>query len=172
MSQLELSDVRQVEVFFTVILSAVQSSSTIFIIGNGGSLSIAQHAICDFMKGASGIKGQVRCVDLSSPSILSAYGNDLGYSEVFSQQIKLLGKANDLLIIVSSSGNSENILGAAIQAKSLGLRTFALVGFDNPSVIKYVDDFIWVKNSNYGIVEDIHMSILHSVSQRLRIELN
>ena len=154
-----------------LVFKVSQEGGFIYIVGNGGSASIAQHAICDFTKGASGKNGKIKSVDLTSVATITAYANDSNYSEIYASQINTICSSKDLLILVSSSGNSPNIISAAKTAKKLDIQTFALVGFEAPSVCEYVNDYIWVKSTNYGIVEDVHMSILHSVSQKLRLLL-
>ncbi len=162
---------KMIDSLTNLVFKVSQEGGFIYIIGNGGSAAIAQHAICDFTKGASGKNGKIKSVDLTSVATITAYANDGDYSEIYTSQINTICSSKDLVILVSSSGNSPNIISAAKAAKNLNVRTFALVGFEAPSVCKYVNDHIWVKSNNYGVVEDVHMSILHSVSQKLRLLL-
>ena len=150
--------------------NTIISKKNIFTCGNGGSSSIADHFVCDFVKGTSSdtnLKPQFFSLSSNMP-ILSAIANDINYSEIFSYQLEKYGSKNDLLILISSSGNSKNIISAIKKAKKLGIKTISLVGFKGGEAKKISDLSLHVNISNYGIVEDIHQSLMHIISQFIR----
>lgn len=144
----------------------------VVVFGNGGSAAIADHFCCDFVKGVrTDTNLTPRCTSLASNGpLVSALANDINYNQVFSEQI--LYHNPSLAIAVSSSGNSKNILNALQIARGSNIKTVALVGFDGGEVLKTnaADAIIHVKADNYGIVEDCHMMILHSLIQKIRRE--
>jgi D-sedoheptulose 7-phosphate isomerase len=133
----------------------------VFLAGNGGSAAITEHMACDLGKMAG-----LRCHALSSNSALvTALGNDLGYTSVFEEQVKRLGRKGDLLILVSSSGESLNVVKAALAAMTLKMKVLSLTGFDNENALTWVSDVsLHVPAKSYQIVEDLHQSILHSLA--------
>ena len=146
-------------------------NNTICIFGNGGSAAIADHFVTDFVKGVRhDTKKLTSAISLSSnASLLTAIANDYGYDEIFSKQIEY--ENTDLLAIaVSSSGNSPNILKALETTIKLGIPSIALVGFDGGKVLRnnMAETIIHVAVDNYGVVEDCHMMILHSLVQNIR----
>jgi D-sedoheptulose 7-phosphate isomerase len=147
----------------------------VFIIGNGGSSSTASHMTCDLQKGILGSDAHIKeysgvrvsCLTDNVP-LMSAWANDYGYDYVFSRQLFSLGRKGDLLIVISASGNSKNILEAISQAKKMGIKTFGLLGFTGGTAKEVVDDYIYIKSNSYGIVEDAHMIIGHIVTELLK----
>ncbi len=144
----------------------------IFICGNGGSASISNHFLCDHQKGIStDTKLLPGIISLSTNiEIITAISNDMSYDQIFSFQLSRLAKPGDGLITISSSGNSKNIISAIKWAKSNNVVTISLNGFDGGYAKKKSDISINVPSSNYGIVEDIHQSIMHIISQSLRMK--
>jgi len=147
----------------------------VFVFGNGGSAAIAEHFTVDYNKGIwQDTKINTRAISLvSNVSLLTALANDTNYAFVFSKQIDSYNpNGNGLAIAISSSGNSPNILNGLEAAKRNNIKSIALVGFDGGNVKSnnLADVIIHVKKYNYGIVEDTHMVILHSIIQKLRLE--
>ena len=140
----------------------LMGSKRIFVGGNGGSSAIADHLACDFEKGASR-----PVVNLSSrPALLSAIANDYGYEFTLSWQLAAAKvDAWDTVILISSSGNSPNILEAAKYAKSQGAKILGLTGFTGGGLKKMSDVSLHVEVNNYGIVEDAHQAIMHILAQ-------
>ena len=150
---------------------ASQKKNRIFSIGNGGSSAISDHLCCDFTKGTS-----IQSIpDLSTYSLgcnsalTTAISNDIGYDYVFSQQIKYHGSKGDILIAISSSGNSKNIVNAIEKAKELEMIVIGLCGFSGGKMIKLVDYCLHTPAYNYGIVEDCHQALMHIIAQILRM---
>ncbi len=139
----------------------------IFTVGNGGSHAIADHLACDFVKGSyKSEKQRFKVIPLGSLTALnSAAANDFGHDKSFSKLIEFLGEENGLLIAISSSGNSQNIIEAVNFNRSRGGRTIGLSGFDGGKLKEISDASIHVDANNYGIVEDSHQSIMHIFSQ-------
>ena len=160
-----LVDVDEKNLFdFVELLNSVGTSGRkIFLAGNGGSASIAEHAACDLTKGTFfENKFRISAVSLSSNlSLITAISNDFSYEEVYSFQLETMAKDGDALLLISSSGNSLNIVKAADKAKTLGVRTVGLTGFDGGILRERVDISFHVNSNHYGLVEDTHMSLIH-----------
>jgi D-sedoheptulose 7-phosphate isomerase/D-glycero-D-manno-heptose 1,7-bisphosphate phosphatase len=105
----------------------------------------------------------------SNMSLLTAIANDIGYEKVFSYQLNMKANEGDVLVVVSSSGNSLNIIDALRCAKLKKLSTIALVGFDGGQALNLADIGLHVKNNNYGVVEDAHQAIMHIMAQAIRL---
>jgi D-sedoheptulose 7-phosphate isomerase/D-glycero-D-manno-heptose 1,7-bisphosphate phosphatase len=145
----------------------------IFVCGNGGSASIAEHFSCDHSKGvrmdAKSLRPNVVSL-ASNMATITAIGNDLGYDKIFSKQLEFSNASqDDILIVVSSSGNSPNIIRALEQAHECDLFTIALVGFDGGKAGQMANVTVHVNSDNYGVVEDCHQIIMHSWAQALRV---
>tara|TARA_B110000090_G_scaffold210096_1_gene270029 strand:- start:3873 stop:4496 length:624 start_codon:yes stop_codon:yes gene_type:complete len=152
--------------------SAIKRNSTIYTCGNGGSSSIAEHFVCDFLKGAStGTSIQPIIHSLSSnTATVTAVANDIGYDDIFSFQLDKYGKDGDILLCVSSSGNSPNIIKALSMAKSKNIESISFVGFIGGQAKNISDNCIHIPNKNYGIVEDVHHSLMHMLAQYIRLK--
>lgn len=147
------------------IYKSIIKKSNIFICGNGGSWSIANHALCDFNKNLylrSKKKIIPKFVSLSTNfELSSAISNDIDYSDIFSFQLKNFASKKDSLLIISSSGNSKNVIKALNYAKKINMKIFSLTGF-NGGLIKKKSDFnINVNSQKYPIIEDLHQYIIH-----------
>ena len=149
----------------------IKNNGLIFVCGNGGSAAIANHSLCDFLKCVrTDTALKPRVFSLSSHSELnSALANDISYDDVFAYQLSSMGRANDLLLTISSSGNSENVVRAIETAKSLGINSVSFTGFDGGRSRPNADFNIHVDAHNYGVVEDVHQALIHVVTQYLRM---
>lgn len=138
----------------------------IFVIGNGGSAACSSHLAVDLGKGAS--LNKKRRFKIFSPvdhiPWLTALGNDLSYDDIFSEQIENFAQEGDLLLAISVSGSSPNLVKAVERAKHLKLKTAALVGDKNGKLINMVDLVIVIPSKHYGHVEDIQTAICHMIS--------
>jgi D-sedoheptulose 7-phosphate isomerase len=154
----------------TMIGHAIRSRHMIYVCGNGGSAAISGHLLCDFSKGIQTNTALLpRVVSLASHSeLISAIANDVSYSEIFAYQLKTMAEPGDVLISISSSGNSENIVRAIDWARQNGMGTIAMTGFAGGRSGKLADINLHVAAENYGIVEDIHQSMMHAFAQYLR----
>jgi len=145
----------------------------IFIIGNGGSAATASHMMNDLSKGTLGHKGDApwgrfRAIALTdNVSLMTAWANDTDYDHIFSEPLKNLARPGDLLIALSASGNSPNILAAVKVAKQLGLQVIGLAGFGGGQLAKLADIAFVVPSDQYGPVEDVHMILDHMLTAYL-----
>jgi D-sedoheptulose 7-phosphate isomerase len=158
----ELPRDRLVEVGETL-LRAYTNDKQVFTIGNGGSSSTASHMAADLAKNtiASNIK-RFRITSLSdNAAMLTALANDVGYENIFSEQLANLIGAGDVLIAISGSGNSANILKAIRLARHQRAETIGLLGRGGGEAAELVDIPIIVGSSEYGIIEDVHVAINH-----------
>jgi len=157
---------------YDVLCTARNSESNVFIIGNGGSAATASHMATDFGVGGPGKSG-LRAIALTdNNAVLTAIGNDHGYDAVFTRQLNLLAKSGDVLICISASGNSPNIIRAIEVARNLGVTTVGFSGFDGGQLRELVDVSIHVPSvsGEYGPVEDMHLIINHALTLWLRSE--
>jgi D-sedoheptulose 7-phosphate isomerase len=131
----------------------------IIFVGNGGSAGIASHLAIDFSK-----NGGVRAMAFNDPSALTCLGNDLGYENVFAKQIEFHGRPGDLLIGISSSGRSPNILNAVKMARSRDIKVVTYSGFAPDNTLRSVGDVnFFVASKEYGFVEIAHLALCHAV---------
>ena len=138
----------------------------IFVCGNGGSASTASHFTCDMVKGASYERdSRFRILSLTdSLPTLTAYSNDAGYDTVFVEQLKNFAKAGDLVMCISGSGNSPNVVRAMEYAKSIGCKTLALTGRDGGKLGPLAQLNIHVDAPHMGRIEDAHMIVCHMIA--------
>ena len=142
----------------------------IFIMGNGGSASTATHFVCDLAKNTRK-EGwpHFKVIGLTdNMAIFSAYANDEGYESVFAQQLANLVAAEDIVIGISASGNSKNVLNAIALAKNANATTIGFTGFDGGSLASMVDINLHVKSNIIEHVEDIHLMLEHMIVKSLR----
>lgn len=153
----------QVESLIKSLKKSLDRNSQIFVIGNGGSAANASHFVTDLGKGASDEIGKrFRCLSLNdNVAWMTALSNDSDYEDVFQQQLINFAKPNDLLIVLSVSGNSPNVVKAISWAKENGMRTVALAGGQRGKITEIADDSIIVDSKHYGQVEDAQMTICH-----------
>lgn len=151
--------------------TAYKTRKTVYSCGNGGSAAISNHLHCDHLKGIQTDTAiRPRIVSLSSTiETITAIANDISYDEVFVYQLRTMADAGDVLITISSSGDSENIVRAAAWAKENGVQVIALSGFAGGRSAAIADVNLHVDGDNYGVVEDAHQSIMHILAQYLRL---
>jgi D-sedoheptulose 7-phosphate isomerase len=134
----------------------------IFVCGNGGSASTASHFVCDMVKGASQRDPRFRIMALTdSLPTLTAYSNDVGYECVFTEQLKNFAQKDDVVIALSGSGNSANVVNALAYANSIGCQTIALTGRDGGKLGPLAKLQIHVADPHMGRIEDGHMIACH-----------
>ncbi|MDE7204410.1 MAG: SIS domain-containing protein [Lachnospiraceae bacterium] len=136
-----------------------KADTQIFFIGNGGSSAIASHMTADFMK-----NGGMKTYSLYGNAVTTCMGNDYGYEYVFSRPLEFLGQENDLLVAVSSSGNSQNIVNAINTANAKNMETITFTGFKKDNKSKQLGTInVYVPSEKYGVVESIHNLMLQQV---------
>ena len=149
------------------ICDSAELGRQVLVVGNGGSAAIAEHLCCDWTKGTVSSGSPVissRSLTANS-SLYSAIANDFGFEHVFDTQIEFFARPGDLLIAVSSSGNSPNVLNAVSRAKELGVFVAGFSGFSGGKLAEIADASIYVEAHNYGIVEDAHQAVMHIIAQ-------
>lgn len=168
---LEGIDLEALDAATDTIRNARERGAMVFIAGNGGSAATATHWVNDLCKAAtrSG-RRPIRATCLSdNVSWLTALGNDEGYDRVFAGQLGNLAQAGDVLMVISASGNSPNLLRAVEYAASIGVRTVGLLGFDGGALRAMVDDCVWIETApgEYGLVESAHSVVADIITTYL-----
>ena len=139
---------------------------SLYLVGNGGSAAVAGHAVTDFVNVA-----RLRATTLHDSSLITCMANDYGYENAFSRILSTFAGHGDILIAISSSGNSQNIRNAAIKIRELGGSVITLSGFASDNPLRSLGDLnIWLDTRDYGMAEIGHQFILHNVADRLRLE--
>jgi len=159
-----------VERVFELFETAYREDRTIYICGNGGSHSTASHWVCDFSKGtvAPGAK-RMRMIGLGDNiPLLTAYANDVHYDQVFAEPVRTYARSGDVVVLLTASGNSPNVLEAARAAKEVGAVTVGLIGFGGGKLASLVDLPVVVSCKEYGPVEDLHLILDHIISLHMR----
>jgi D-sedoheptulose 7-phosphate isomerase len=164
-STIEIMSRDEINDFINLLSEALETGRTIFIMGNGGSAATASHYACDFNKGLScGKDKRFRFICLNdNVSLITAYANDVGYDEVFREQLRNFLAPRDLVIGISGSGNSKNVLAAIEYANSVGAETVGLSGFDGGILKRIAKHSVHVPVDNMQITEDIQMILDHLV---------
>ena len=163
-------DMTQVASAAELLNDAYDREASVFACGNGGSASIANHLQCDHVKGVrNGTDLTTRVFSLSTNiELFSAIANDHGYEMVFEYQLQSLARTGDVLIAVSSSGRSPNIVRALEWANRHGMHTIALTGFSGGAARELASVSVHVPSDNYGIIEDAHQACMHLLAQYVR----
>ena len=158
-----------IELVAKILEGARREQRAVFIIGNGGSAATASHMANDLQKLASeGKDHSYRAIALSdNVPLLTAWANDADYEEVFLRQLMALAREGDLLIAITGSGNSRNIVRAVEWAKDAGLKTIAFLGFDGGKIAELADHALVFREGHYGRIEDAHMVLEHMISNYL-----
>jgi len=167
----ESIDLNQLKLIQEVMDTTIKNGHTIFSCGNGGSSAISDHFVCDFLKGTATdtkIQPIIHSFTSNTPT-LTAVANDISYDDIFSFQLEKYATHQDLLICISSSGKSQNIIRAISQAKDMGVKTISFVGFTGGEAKEMSDYCIHINSNNYGIVEDVHQSLMHLLAQYIRL---
>ena len=156
-----------------LVWEAYRDGRRVFILGNGGSATTASHWMCDLVKGcAVECRPRLKALSLTdNVALLTALGNDIGYESVFTEQLKVFMEVGDVVLAISVSGNSPNVLDAVRFANEQGAATAGLVGCGGGSLAELVDVAVTVGSRNYGHVEDLHSILSHLVSQCLRARI-
>ena len=173
---LEKFDFRQIDFLVDLLVSVESNGSQVFIAGNGGSASTASHMATDLLSLNSKSNFKLKVISLcDNTSLITAVGNDIDFSQIFREQIKMLGREGDVLIVISASGNSPNLIQAITAAEQLKVKTLGILGFDGGKIKNLVSNYMLVESEtgDYGPVEDIHLMINHMVKEGIlnRIKL-
>lgn len=171
---INMVDEKEFEALISELASAYERQANIFVCGNGGSAATASHFACDINKGVSFGKEKrfrVICLNDSIPTIM-AYSNDVSYESIFAEQLKNFMNEGDLLIGVSGSGNSENVIKAVTYANEHGGRTFGVCGYGGGRLKDTAWKSLVINSNDMQKVEDIHLVIFHCAMQYLYRNIN
>ena|ERR1041385_145453 len=162
---IESIDLEKVGQAIQILSQARESGRRIFVCGNGGSASTASHFATDMVKGASyGRDSRFRIMALTdSLPTITAYSNDVSYECVFVEQLKNFAEPGDVVIAISSSGNSPNVLRAVEHGNSIGCRTIALTGREGGQLGPLAQLNIQIAHTHTGRIEDLHMVVMHMI---------
>jgi len=163
-------DTKEIARFIETLMNARKRKATIFFIGNGGSAATASHFANDISIGTNDYDKPFKAISLTdNVPILTALGNDFGFDEIFVRQLRVLGQPGDVVVGISASGNSANLLKAFEYAKKINIKTVAITGFDGGKLKTMADEGIHVPTGTkeYGPAEDVHMILDHLVGSYL-----
>jgi len=136
----------------SLVIDAATKENKIIIVGNGGSAAMASHVAVDFTKAA-----RVRAVNFNEADLITCFANDYGYDQWVVEALKAYADPEDLIILISSSGRSANIINGALQARKMGLKVITLSGFANQNPLRKLGDIeLWANSSQYNVVEMSH----------------
>jgi len=136
----------------SLVIDAATKENKIIIVGNGGSAAMASHVAVDFTKAA-----RVRAVNFNEADLITCFANDYGYDQWVVEALKAYADPEDLIILISSSGRSANIINGALQARKMGLKVITLSGFANENPLRQLGDIeLWANSSQYNVVEMSH----------------
>lgn len=164
-------DLTAVDDLVKAVLEVRAAGRTIFTAGNGGSATTATHMATDLMFTTKLADPPLHVIALTdNQAIITATANDLSYDDIFARQLGALGQPGDLLVLVTASGNSPNLLSAIQAARGLSIRTAALTGFDGGQLAPLADISIHVPTpiGAYGPVEDAHLAVNHMITRCLQ----
>lgn len=147
-----------------LVFNTIKKGNKVMTVGNGGSAANAQHITGDIIGRYKIERSGFPAVSLTvDPSVMTATANDYGYENVFARQVEGLGREGDLLIVLSSSANSENIVKAAIMAKELGIKAVGILGNNGGAISKELDYSMNFEFSDSDLVEEAAMTIFHVI---------
>lgn len=167
---IDLLDVNEIERIEKLIVNTIKNRGNIYIIGNGGSSSTASHYVVDFTKKLDFNElPRVNIYNLSDNiSTVTAYASDISYEDIYFEQLKNKIVNSDMLIVLSASGKSKNLLKAAKYAKERKASVVSIVGNFEGEVLKFSDYKLIIDSKDYGIIEDIHLSLNHVISSNIK----
>lgn len=154
-----LSEEQSLQIFHAFLMQTQEKDGTVFVIGNGGSAGIASHFAIDLLNAL-----KIPAQTLYDSNVMTCISNDFGYEQVFSRPLDLLLRPNDLLVCISSSGNSQNILNGTAIAKSKDIPIITLSGFEPHNPLRSQGDLnFYLPIIDYGLVEMGHFFLLHTI---------
>jgi len=167
-------DSKKIQKIVEILFDAYKNNKQIFVLGNGGSAANSSHFACDLAKGTlenvyDDNERRFRAISLTDNiAIATAFGNDLSFEDIFCQQLRNLVNEGDVVIGISASGNSANVIKAIKYAKKCGAKTIGLLGFRTGGKLRDLVDYeITVQDDHYGRIEDIHLMLAHFIVSSL-----
>ena len=159
-------DPKEISLAMNALVNCYEHGGTIYVFGNGGSSATASHMVCDFNKGVSMKKSKkfnFICLSDNTP-ILTALANDISYDDVFAYQLEKIITPNDLVLAISGSGNSKNIINAINVAKAQGVKVIGMTGYDGGKLYQMADYHLHAPINDMMKAEDIHMTFDHMMA--------
>jgi D-sedoheptulose 7-phosphate isomerase len=160
-------DLEKVNLLSNKIFNIWKKKKSLYLCGNGGSAANANHIANDFLYGVG--RGETKGINVESlaanSAVITCLANDIGYENIFSEQLYVKGEKGDLLICLSGSGNSKNIINVLKKAREIGVETFLIVSYSGGKCKNLADNFIHVKINDMQIAEDMQLIILHMCMQ-------
>ena len=150
-----------------MIAASLADSGTLMLCGNGGSAGDAQHIAAEFVATLDHARPRpgLRALALTTDtSFLTAYSNDFGYQDIFARQVETLGRPGDVLVGISTSGNSGNVVAAIEKAKSMGVKTIALTGGSGGQLKSLADLTITVPADQTALIQEVHIALGHAIT--------
>ena len=167
-----LLSIEEIEKFALALSGIREIDGTVFLVGNGGSAATASHFATDLGVGTLKAWRPIRAVSLvDNAAVTTAVSNDSDYESVFQKQIQVLGRPGDLLVLISASGNSKNLISSLKTSREIGMADFSLTGFDGGELRRMtLENNVHVPSrvGEYGLVEDAHLAICHMVTECIR----
>jgi len=165
---IESLDEGEVNRVLSVLIDCKKRGGVVYLIGNGGSASTAEHWVNDLMK-----IGELRVVALTNISMITALGNDLSYEDIFIEQLNVMLKKGDVVLGISGSGNSMNVVKAMEYVRDKGEIAVGILGFRGGRIKEILEEYekgsyVHVKSEDYGFIEDLHLSLGHYFARRLK----
>jgi D-sedoheptulose 7-phosphate isomerase len=163
----------QIDRVTDVLWNAYQDNRSVYLFGNGGSAALASHCACDFGKGTV-VNGNRRFRVLAltdNVPLVTAWANDARYDDIFSEQLRSLLQAKDVIFAISGSGNSQNVLNGLKAGRELGAYTIGLTGFQGGKMKALCDICVVIPSDNMQVIEDLHLSVTHSIFTSFRERL-
>lgn len=157
-------NIKAVTMAATLIADAIKAGGKLMIVGNGGSAADAQHLAAEFVNRFEIERSPLPALALTTDtSVITSIGNDYDYSLIFSKQVKALGREGDVLLAISTSGNSTNVIEAAVAAKAHGIKTITMTGGDGGALAKQADISLNVEAGVTARVQEVHITIGHAI---------
>jgi D-sedoheptulose 7-phosphate isomerase len=163
---------KNIEISADMIANSLKSSGTIFWCGNGGSAADSQHIAAEFVGRFKKDRRPLRSISLTTDtSVLTCVANDYSYEEIFSRQLNALGRDGDVLVAITTSGQSENIKQALIQARNMGIKTIGLLGKNGGKCKDYSDISLIVPSDTTARIQEVHILIEHLLCELVEQKL-
>jgi D-sedoheptulose 7-phosphate isomerase len=157
-----------VEAIVDTLVAAWRAGARVFVMGNGGSAATASHFVCDLHAATRGERTLAAMSLSDGLPLLTALANDHGYDNVFCDQLAAHARPADVAVVISASGNSENVVRAVHAGRARGARVVGILGFGGGRAAEVVDQSVVVSSTDFGVVESVHATVAHLVAARVR----
>tara|TARA_Y100001968_G_scaffold100812_1_gene90734 strand:+ start:6974 stop:7507 length:534 start_codon:yes stop_codon:yes gene_type:complete len=163
-------NIEKIESIKKTIFKTIDIGNLIMVGGNGGSASDAEHFCAELVVRYEFNRAPVKCISLNSnTTILTAASNDFGYQNSFKRTVECFGKKNDLLIVLSTSGNSKNIIESLKYANSNHINSIGFLGRDGGEALEFCDEYILINSNETALIQQCHMTIMHYLAMEVEL---